>query len=476
MKLKRQLTIFTICFVLLNIFCVSSYSQNVKLKYSEGYIPTSDSVKLFYRILGEGKDTIVVIHGGGFGSSYLVPDLTPLAAHHTLLFFDQPGTGFSSVVKDTARLNINRFVQDVEIVRKYFHFQKVKMLAHSNGGLLCGYYATVFPNNIESLILVNPTAASQKWKGINRFDSTSLLILKQNRTIYRASPSDTIKACWDYYAVWARGKFPTPLHTRRMWGDVCNCNQKNLLSPTLFYSLQSMGKWDITAQLSKVKARTLIVGGDMDETPVAAWEEWKNSLPNSQLLIINGTGHLPYVDNPSIFFTAAELFLQNKMPDSSVLKASGAGVVLSTDTKGTSYQQARASVIQIENELVHLLNNASWDSVAAIYAKDATIYAPGSPPISGQKAIASFWHTAAIRGMKSMELQLIDLSISGDQLTARGKYVMSNQQKEIIDIGKFIALYRKENNKWHLQTDMFNSSMETRSPIEVPDYLAMPKK
>ena len=53
--------------------------------------------------------------------------------------------------------------------------------------------------------------------------------------------------------------------------------------------------------------------------------------------------------------------------------------------------------------------------------------------------------------------------------------LMSNQQKEIIDIGKFIALYRKENNKWHLQTDMFNSSLETRSPIEVPDYLSLPK-
>ena len=467
-------TIWVTC-AFIALFSSSAESQTINLKYSEGYIPTTDSVKLFYRILGEGKDTIVVVHGGGFGSSYLVPDLTPLAAHHTLLFFDQPGTGFSSVVKDTARLNINRFVLDVEVVRKYFHFQKMNMLGHSNGGLLCGYYATVFPNNIESLILVNPTVASQKWKGINRFDSTSLLLLKQNRTIYRASPADTIKACWDYYALWARGKFPTPLHARRIWGDVCNCNQKNLLSPTLFYSLQSMGKWDITAQLSTVKARTLIVGGDMDETPVSAWEEWKNSLPNSQLLIIPGTGHLPYVDNPAVFFTAAELFLQNKTPDLEALKATGAGVVLSTDAKGTAYQQARAAVIDIENELVRRINNANWESAAAVYTKDATIYAPGSPPISGQKAIASFWHTAAIRSMKSIELQLVDLSISGDQLTARGKYVMSNQQKEIIDIGKFIALYRKENNTWHLQTDMFNSSMETRSPIEVPDYLSLPK-
>ena len=462
-------------FVLLNIFSASSYSQTVKLKYSEGYIPTNDSVKIFYRILGEGKDTIVVVHGGGFGSSYLVPDLTPLAAHHALLFFDQPGTGFSTVVRDTARLNINRFTEDVEIVRKHFRLKKMKVLAHSNGGIMFGYYATIHPDKIESIILINPSAASQKWKGSNRLDSISQLILNQNRKLYNSVPKDSIKACWDYYAVWARGKFPTPLHVRRMWGDVCNCDQRNQMNPIRFYPLQSMGKYDITAQLSNVKARTLIVGGDKDETPVGAWEEWKKSLPNSQLLIINGTGHLPYVDNPAVFFAAAEQFLQNEWPGNSVQQAKAVGIVFPSDEKGSAYLKARAAVINVENELVRLINKAAWDSVAAIYATDATILGPGAPPVTGQKAIASFWHTVSIRGMHTIELQFIDLEQSGDKLIARGKYVMYNKQDEIIDIGKFIAIYRKEKNTWRLQTDMFNTSMETRSPLEVPDYLSIPK-
>ena len=450
-------------------------SQTVKLKSSEGYVQTNDSVRLFYRLLGEGKDTIVVFHGGGFGSNYLVPDLTPLAAHHALLFFDQPGTGFSSVVRDTARLSINRFVQDIEILRKYFRIQKMKVLAHSNGGVLFGYYATIHPDNIESAILINPSPASQKWQNSTRLDSTTQLILKQNRKIYRSSPSDSVKACWDYYAVWVRGKFPTPIHARRIWGDPCNCNQQNLLNPILFYSLQSMGKWDITAPLSKVKARTLIVAGNKDEIPVAAFEEWKRSLPNSQLLIINGTGHLPFVDNPAVFFAAAEQFLQNKWPGNSVQQTKAVGIVFPTDEKGSAYLKARAAVINVENELVRLINKASWDSVAAIYATDATIFAPGSPPVTGQKAIASFWHTVSIRGMHTMELQFIDLEQSGDKLIARGKYVMNNKQDEIIDIGKFIAIYTKEKNKWRLQTDMFNTNMETRSPVEVPDYLTLSK-
>lgn len=454
-------------------FTASLFSQNVKLIYSEEFITTLDSVSIFCRIIGESKDTLVVFHGGGFGSSYLIPDLTPLASHHTLIFFDQPGTGFSSVVKDTARLSMNRFVSDVEVVRKHFKLKKMNILAHSNGGLMSGYYATIYPNHIESLILVNPTSASLRWSNLNRFDSTSLLLLKQNKKMYNSSPSDTIKACWDYYSIWARGKFPSSKHARRIWGDVCHCNQENLLNPYLYYPLLSLGQWDLTKPLNKVKARTLIIGGDMDETPVSAWEEWKVSIPNSKLLIIQGAGHLPYVDKPNIFFIAVENFLNSKKVNLTDFNVNGAGVILSGDATGTPYQRSRASIIQLENELVQLLNSANWDKASKMYTKDASLFAPGAPPIQGQRAIASFWQTVSSRGMKSIELQLIDVRINGQQLTAKGKYVMYDKNNDILDIGKFIALYLKEHNTWRLNTDIFNSSMETRSPIEVPDYLKL---
>ena len=88
-------------------------AQIIKLKSVEGFVQTEDYVKLHYQILGQGQDTIVVIHGGGvFGSAYLVPDLTPLAAHHVLVFFDQAGAGYSTVVKDTTRYSINNTIKD----------------------------------------------------------------------------------------------------------------------------------------------------------------------------------------------------------------------------------------------------------------------------------------------------------------------------------------------------------------------------
>jgi ketosteroid isomerase-like protein len=300
--------------------------------------------------------------------------------------------------------------------------------------------------------------------------------VKQNKKIYADNPVDSTKACWDYYALWIRGYAASYEEGRNIWGNICNCNQANLTSPFSYYSMKSVGNWDLTSQLANVKAQVLLLVGDNDAIPFASFEHWNKSLPNSTLLNFQAGAHLPNTDNPAAFFSAVELFLQGKTPTESVMDAQGAGVVLPNDLKGSPYLRARATVIGIENELVRLANHAEWEGMSKLYTNDGMIYPPGAPPIMGRNAIATFWRTVSNRGMHSLNLQLVDLEISDDLLIARGKYGMRDRENEILDIGKFIAIYRKENTEWRLQTDMFNSNLETRSPLEVPDYLTLKKK
>jgi pimeloyl-ACP methyl ester carboxylesterase len=74
----------------------------------EGVLTAADSVRLHYRVVGSGKDTIVVLHGGpAFNSNYLVAPLEPLATGstgHAMLFYDMRGRGRSELV-DTARIS-----------------------------------------------------------------------------------------------------------------------------------------------------------------------------------------------------------------------------------------------------------------------------------------------------------------------------------------------------------------------------------
>lgn len=76
----------------------------------EGYVPGAGGVRLSYRVDGSGPDTVVVLHGGpGLNLEGLRPDLRPLARRHTLLYFDQRGSGRSAVpVKWGALRNVSQ--------------------------------------------------------------------------------------------------------------------------------------------------------------------------------------------------------------------------------------------------------------------------------------------------------------------------------------------------------------------------------
>jgi hypothetical protein len=84
----------------------------------EGFADAGDGVRLFYRVFGGGRDTVVVIHGGpGFSMRYFGDHLAPLAKEYTLVFYDQRGTGRSTLVNDPDALSGERFATDLEHAR-----------------------------------------------------------------------------------------------------------------------------------------------------------------------------------------------------------------------------------------------------------------------------------------------------------------------------------------------------------------------
>ena len=54
------------------------------MKRQEGFLSTEDGLRLYYQILGEGPDTVIIP-----AASWLAADFEPLAEAHTLLLYDQ---------------------------------------------------------------------------------------------------------------------------------------------------------------------------------------------------------------------------------------------------------------------------------------------------------------------------------------------------------------------------------------------------
>jgi proline iminopeptidase len=118
-------------------------------------ITTSDGVKLYTKVAGQGLPC-VFIHGGPGSGSQAIETLAgkELEQHFQLIYLDQRGSGRSA--SDPHRdYTLARVVQDLEELRQQLHLTQWVVMAHSFGGIIATEYASKYPERVQGLVLVN---------------------------------------------------------------------------------------------------------------------------------------------------------------------------------------------------------------------------------------------------------------------------------------------------------------------------------
>ncbi len=292
----------------------------------EGFIDAGNGVKLYYRIVGSGSEPVVLIHGGpGFTSDYLADDLETMARNHAMLVYDQRGIGRSSLVSDSTALAAQRYVEDLEAIRKHLGVEQLTLLGHSWGVVPATLYALQNPTRVRRMILVGTLPAERNGL-VSAFqamaaarDSATLRRMTELARIRAANPAD-LTACREYYQLWFTPFFGTTEAASRMKGNVCAGSPESLTNKQNVdkFTFASLGNWDWTTSLNKVAVPTLIIQGELDPLPIASARKWAAAMPNARLLELKGIGHFPYVETPDVFFTAVDRFLKGDWPEGAV--------------------------------------------------------------------------------------------------------------------------------------------------------------
>ncbi len=293
------------------------------LAVSEGYVDAGGGVQLFYRLVGTGRDTLVVIHGGpGFTMDYLAADLEPIAAQHALLFYDQRGTGRSSLVRDSAALDAQRFADDLEALRRHFRLERLAMLGHSWGAGVTALYAIRHPERVGKILIVGGIPVTRQ--GLDRTfedldasrDSASRRRMQEWREARLANPGDA-GACRAYYVLWFGPFYGDSAAAGRSKGDFCAGtpeSRRNKIEAVDRFTFASLGEYDWRASLRGVGAPLLVIHGSKDVIPAESAREWAAAVPDGRLLLLDGIGHFSYVEAPETFFAAVDEFLDGRWP------------------------------------------------------------------------------------------------------------------------------------------------------------------
>lgn len=291
---------------------------------AEGYVDAGDGVRLGYRRVGDSADALIVLHGGpGLTLDYLADDLAPLAQRHSLIFYDQRGSGRSTLVADPAALAAERFADDLEAVRRHFELERVTLVGHSWGAAVAALYAMRHPERVSRIVLVGPmplrrSELNRSFEAIRASrppeDAEPFRIA---RDAVRADPGNA-DACRAFYALWFRPFFADPADLRKTRGNFCAGSPDALRNGGLAvgrHTVASLGDFDWRDSLQGISAPVLVVHGNRDPIPASTAEEWASAFPNGRLLLLEGVGHFPYVEASEDFFPAVDTFLSGGWPE-----------------------------------------------------------------------------------------------------------------------------------------------------------------
>jgi proline iminopeptidase len=298
------------------------------LQQQEGFVD-ANGVLLYYKSIGTGKP-FVILHGGpGASHDYFLPYLLPLARHRRLIFLDERGSGRSERLEDPAGYTVEAMAEDVEAIRKTLGLGKIDLLGHSYGGALAQTYALKYQENIDHLILASTWHSTKKMNEVFRIMVEKMPPELRNRIkkaevagLYgKGKPYRQQRYTTEYMiAAWGEGYFPylyqnrpdpnyDPIASgnmswdlyRQMWG-----------SSGEFVIDGNLRSIEYTDRLASIKVPTLITAGDNDECDPALSQEMHARIAGSKLVILPKSGHMTFVDQPTMYVKAVEDFLSGK--------------------------------------------------------------------------------------------------------------------------------------------------------------------
>ena len=99
------------------------------------------------------------------------------------------------------------------------------------------------------------------------------------------------------------------------------------------------------------------------------------------------------------------------------------------------------------------------EKVAGFYTANCRFLPDNGDPVDGRARVQELLQSMMDGGVSSIELITWEVEDFGDTAIEVGKVVMRGDADELIDDGKFIVIWKKEEDGWRLHRDIVHSSL-----------------
>jgi len=289
--------------------------KNTELKPHEGFVEVTGG-KIWYRVYGEGNKTpLLALHGGPGSSSYSQTPLKALSKDRPVILYDQLGCGRSTRITDTTLMTVDRYVEELEQLRKALNLKDFCLFGHSWGPALGFSYYLKYPDEVKALILSSPYLSTELWMKdadilIATLPDSVQAVIRENEK-NKTFDNEAYKGAVDlFYSKCLRrversqekidsskAMFGTNVY-EYMWG------------PSEFTAIGTLLPFDQTDRLKDITVPTLLLTGEYDEARPSTVNYFHSLIPGSEFTVIKNSGHVTLNDNPEQTLARLDEFLQ----------------------------------------------------------------------------------------------------------------------------------------------------------------------
>ncbi len=271
--------------------------------------------RLWTACQGSGP-AVVLCHGGPGMWDYLGPVAGMIDDLATVYRYDQRGCGRSTAEPPH---DVATAVADLEALREHWGVEEWVVVGHSWGATLALSYCLEHADRARAMLYLSGTGIDPGWRDEFHGNLMAALGPEAQREMEHirarvatvegeersaASRELTTVLLSAYFADRTRGRELA----RSLFVDDLELNYE-VNAELLADEDRLLEGGELRARLSALRIPALVLHGEADPLPVRPARELAALLPNAELGVLPGTGHLPWLERPDAFRDTIRRFL-----------------------------------------------------------------------------------------------------------------------------------------------------------------------
>jgi len=247
-----------------------------------------DDVDIYYELAGSGKP-LLLIAGLASDQAFWQPSRDALAGERQLILVDNRGTGRTTPA-DVAT-SIADMAGDCAALLAHLKLSRVDVAGHSMGGMIAQELALRAPDLVDRLVLAS-TAPAVNARNNDLFASWATLFAQIDRRAWFRNL---------YFWVLSTRFFASPKTVDALLTLAATYPYQQT-AVALRNQVDAIARFDVSARLSSLTARTLVLAGTEDLLfPIAEAAAFAKSIPHATFVAVEGAAHSFPAESPEEF-------------------------------------------------------------------------------------------------------------------------------------------------------------------------------